>query len=94
LQASWNSSRTYYLLVNVLHQFELATSFVNFWNCSWLQFVQELAENDSVLESVLVGCVLREFLSENSFDPLLSLFLLSGVTLPGDLGSKARNNKA
>lgn len=73
------------LLVDVFHHFELSTGCVDLWYGSGGEFVDQLAENGSVLKNFFVKLAWGEFGSKNGFDPFLSFFVLFWVTLGSDL---------
>lgn len=80
-------------IVDVLHHFELSTGRVYLGDASRLEFVDEFAEDLSILENFLVGNTWREFLTENLFDPRLGFLILFRISLGVDLSKGQVENR-
>lgn len=79
----WSWMFSILVLLNILHQLELGSWCVDLGHGTWGDFVDQLAQDLAITESILVR--LLEFLTDNGFDPFLGLTLLSGIAFAGNL---------
>lgn len=83
----WHTVRLQGLLevVDVLHHLELATGRVDLGNGTGLDGVDQIAQNLTVLEHIVVGLAGGELGSNDGLDPGLGFLILSGITFASDL---------
>lgn len=72
-------------VVDVLHHLELATGRVDLGNGTGLDGVDQIAQNLSVLEHIIVGLASRELDSNDGLNPCLGFLILNGITFACDL---------
>lgn len=58
-------------VLDVFHQFECGTAFVDFCNWAWLNFVDQFAADNAILQGIFIWLSSWEFPCENSFNPFL-----------------------
>lgn len=69
---------------NVVHHFVVTAWNIDFLDCSWVQFIHEFAQQNSIAERIFEG-FLAETFTGNDFNPFLCFLLLLLVTLSSDL---------
>ena len=65
---------------------------MNFGNALGRNGVHDPAQNDAVLENLLVRDSVEQFLAQNGLDPPLNLSLLSCIAFAQNLGREVKRN--